>query len=757
MRVSCTARDGSFVSVGLARPPIADLVAEQRLGKQSMRYGLMVSAAIAVMATGAGAQDRVKPVDPATKPPVAAVKPVTETFFGTALTDNYRYMEAQDADTQAWMRAQGAYAADIFASIPARKAYGEKISAFGGGFGFTNGVQEGGDRTFYLERGPGLDAFDLMVRDKDGTVRRLIDVNGLIKSSGEPNAINYFQTSKDGTRVAVGLSTGGSENASLFVYDAATGARVAGPVSRAQFGGPSWTRDGKGIHFLRLQDLPAGAPTTDKYNNTAAVLWNLKDEPTPIAGATVAGGPTIEAIQFPSVVVEPTAPVDFLLVGRGVENEYALLTTPKGSADTGKATWTQMFDSKAGITGFAPLGDDLYLLTHKDAPTFKVLKVKAAAADLSQAQVVVDARPDRVIASIGAASDGLYLIAREGLYGKLYRLDPAGLKEVPLPVKGTVDRLVTDPGRPGAIVSVEGWASPPTTYRYDPTAKAFADLKLGVRPPGYDPAALLVADLKAKSHDGVEVPLSVIAPAGPRKPRPVLLEAYGSYGVPILPGFNPRTAVFAQAGGVSAFCHVRGGGELGDQWRLDGKDAKKPNTWKDFIACAETLIAQGWTTADQLTIRGTSAGGIAVGRAMTARPDLFAGVVSRVPMASAIRAEFQQNGPANIPEFGTIKDEQGFRNLFEMDGYFHVVDGTTYPAVLFTTGMNDPRVDPWQPSKAAARMQAAGSPNPVLLRVEAAGGHGVGSTRGQRDAEEADIHAFVFWRAGLPGWQPVAK
>lgn len=727
-----------------------------------MRLGLTVSAAIAAMATGvlstgALAQERVKPVDPATKPPVAAVKPVTETFFGTALTDNYRYMEALDADTQAWMRAQGAYVADIFASIPARKAYGETLSAFGAGFGFTDSVQEGGDRAFYLERGPGLDAYDLMVRDKDGKVRRLIDINGLIKSSGEPQAINYFQTSKDGTRVAVGLSSGGSENASLFVYDAATGARVAGPVNRAQFGSPSWTRDGKGLVFIRLQDLPAGAPTTEKYNNTSAVLWNLEGEPTPIAGATIATGPKIEPIQFPQVVIEPTAPVDFLLVGRGVENEYALLTAPRGSAETGKATWTQVFGSDAGITGFAPLGEDIYLLTHKDAPTFKVLRVKAGAADLSQAPVAVDARPDRVIASIGAASDGLYLIAREGLYGKLYRLDPAGLKEVPLPVKGTVSQLVTDPARPGAIFSVDGWASPSTTYRYDPTAKAFTDLKLGVRPAGYDPATLLVADLKAKSHDGALVPLSVIAPAGPRKPRPLLLEAYGSYGIPILPGFSPRTPVFVQAGGVTATCHVRGGGELGDQWRLDGKDANKPNTWKDLIACAEILIADGWTTPDQLTIRGTSAGGVAVGRAMTTRPDLFAGVVSRVPMASAIRAEFQQNGPANIPEFGTIKDEQGFRNLYEMDGYFHVVDGTRYPAVLFTTGMNDPRVDPWQPSKAAARMQAAGSPNPVLLRVEAAGGHGVGSTRTQRDAEEADIHAFVFWRAGLPEWQPAAK
>jgi len=722
-----------------------------------MRYQVTAGLLAMLVATSATAQERVKPVDPATKPPAAAVKPVVETFFGTTLTDNYRYMEAMGPETTAWMKAQGAYTDGVFATIPARKAYGETLSAFGGAFGFVGSYQEGGDRGFYLERGPGQDAFDLIVREKDGKVRRLIDINSLNKAGGDPQAINFFQATKDGTKVAVGLSSGGSENASLYIYDTATGARIAGPLTRAQFGAPSWSRDGKGVFIVRLQELPAGAPTTEKYNNTSAVFWNLKDEPTPLAGATAGVGPKVDPIQFPLVVIEPTAPVDFMIIGAGVENEYALLTTPKGSAGAAKATWTPVFDRTAGVTGFAAIGDDLYLLTHKDAPTFKVLKIKATAADLSQAQVVVEGTPGRVITSIGAGADGLYLIATEGVYGKLYRLDDAGLKEVPLPVKGAVNGLITDPAKPGAIVTVDSWAQPPTTYRYDPTAKAFADLKLGVLPASFDPSTLLVADLKAKSHDGVEVPLSVIAPAGPRKPRPLLLEAYGSYGIPITPGFIPRAPVFTGAGGVMAYCHVRGGGELGAQWRLDGKDAKKPNTWKDFIACAETLIAQGWTTADQLTIRGTSAGGVAVGRAMTTRPDLFAGVVSRVPMASAVRAEFQQNGPANIPEFGTIKDEQGFKNLYEMDGYFHVVDGVTYPAVMFTTGMNDPRVDPWQPSKAAARMQAAGSPNPVFLRVDAAGGHGVGSTRSQRDAEEADIHAFVFWRAGLPGWQPVAK
>jgi prolyl oligopeptidase len=236
-----------------------------------------------------------------------------------------------------------------------------------------------------------------------------------------------------------------------------------------------------------------------------------------------------------------------------------------------------------------------------------------------------------------------------------------------------------------------------------------------------------------------------------------VIEAYGSYGLMELPEFSSRVIAFLREGGSHATCHVRGGGELGEAWRLGGKDANKPNTWRDLIACAEDLIARGVTTKDKLFISGGSAGGITVGMALTERPDLFAGVIDSVPAANTIRDEFSANGPPNIPEFGSIETETGFRNLLAMDSYQHVKDGVTYPAVLLMTGLNDPRVEPWEPAKFAARLQASGTPNPVLLRIEVDGGHGVGSTRTQADSRYADIVSFVFWRAGVPGWRPDAQ
>jgi prolyl oligopeptidase len=146
-----------------------------------------------------------------------------------------------------------------------------------------------------------------------------------------------------------------------------------------------------------------------------------------------------------------------------------------------------------------------------------------------------------------------------------------------------------------------------------------------------------------------------------------------------------------------------------------------------------------------------------MGRALTERPDLFAGVIDSVPSANTLRAEFTPNGPPNIPEFGTVKNEQGFKNLLEMDTLQHLKTGTQYPAILITTGLNDPRVAPWEPAKLAAAMQATGTARPVLLRIDENAGHGIGSTRSQNDELYADMYAFVFWRSGLPEWRPDLK
>lgn len=696
----------------------------------------------------------VPPVNPTGAPADLAARPVEESYFGTKLTDRFRFIEAKDPATLEWMRAQSAWTRSVFDSIAPRADYLRRLSALGASFTFVRSVQTGGARLFYLERKAGADAWDLMVKDGSGEPRTLIDTPALIKAAGGvPQAIDYYQTSPDGARVAVGISAGGSEASKLTVIDVASGRTIAGPIDRAQFATPSWLDDGSGVFFLRLQQLPPNAAPTDKYRNSAAWFWTLSEPPVAVAGASTGLGPITDPNKFPGVLVIARSGQAFLLAVNGVQNEVEAWTGPVAEARTGHLSWRPLVVTADDVTGLDASPTTIYLLTHKDAPTFKVLSLPLGGS-LASARTLIAARPDRVIESIHWAKDALYVAAREGLSGKVLRVDPHGkLTELPLPFAGTVDEVATDPLLPGAIVALNGWVHPPAHYRYDPAAGTFAELKIGAGP-AFDSSRYDAVEMSARAADGTEVPLSVITPAGPVQPRPMLLDAYGAYGISTLPEFQPRIVALVEAGGSFAECHVRGGGELGEAWRLGGKDANKPNTWRDFIACAETLIAKGYTTSDRLTIQGTSAGGITVGRAATERPELFAGAVGRVGDLDALRSETMPSGPANIPEFGTVKDPQGFKNLLAMDAYQHVRDDAHYPAFLLTTGLNDPRVEPWEPAKMAARLMQVPGHKPVLLRVEDAAGHGLGTTKSTRDAEDADIAAFVFWRAGVPEWQP---
>lgn len=686
------------------------------------------------------------------QPPAPAAKPVTETLYGQTVVDPYRYMEQLGPETLDWMRAQGRFTRAFFDSMPGRAKLGQDIAAFTASIVPVNAYQSFGGRDFYEERTPGSDNLDLMVKQPDGRVIKLVDVAALRAShGGAPYAINYFQASPDGAKVAVGVSEGGSEDAVLTVYDAETGRMIGRTLDRAQFGPPSWTGDSRGLFLNRLQ------VTTDrqaKYLNSKAEYWDLQGESRPLVGAGLPGPVRVDPVQFPFITLAPGSPWAIAMISNGVQNEQEAWIAPAAEAGRADASWRKLVDRSDDVTAIVAQGNDLFLLSHKDAPTFKVLRLKAGR-PISEAETLLPARPDRLVESIAAASDGLYVLVREGVYSHLLRIPAEGgpAQEVPLPTKGSIGDVFTDPRAPGVVFTLDSWATPPTHLRYQPQTGRLTDLHLG-KPPAFDPNGYVVMDLKAVARDGTEVPLSYVESKSPTRPGIVLLEAYGAYGISSFPSFASRPAFLLQQGAALATCHVRGGGELGERWRLGGKDADKPNTWRDLIACGEALVAGGYATNKTLFIMGGSAGGITMGRAMEERPDLFAGVFDLVPCANPLRMEFSPNGPPNIPEFGSVKTEEGFRNLKAMDSYQHVEDGKRYPPVMITTGLNDPRVDPWQPAKLAARLLASGDPSPVLLRVDETAGHGIGSTKTQNDELFADILSFIFWQEGREGFQP---
>lgn len=709
---------------------------------------LMVTAATLAFAVApAGAEQ-------ATQPPAPTAKPVTETLWGQKVTDDYRYMEKLGPDTIDWMKAQGRYTRKLFDSIPGRAALGKRVSDFSGSFGFIQSYARYGGRTFYEERQPGADSFDVMVRDDKGT-RKIVDIAAIMQEhGGKPYAVNYLLPSPDGSKVAVGISEGGSENADLYVYDAADGRLIAGPIPRAQLGATGWMPDAGTLLFNQLKALKPDDPAAQKYQGSKAYAWDLKSAPVAVAGPGIGKHARIPSSRFPAVAISPGADQALLLSINGVQNEIKAWTAPVSEAASPDAPWKPLVERADDVTSFAMRSDEIFLLSHKDAPTFKVLALKAGD-PLAEAQVLVPADPQRVIEGMHAASDGLYVLALNGAYSELLRVPTGGnrIERIALPQKGHVAEAFADGREPGIEIYLSSWVLPPTAYDYAPDKGGFTELKIGTRG-DIDPSDYTVSDLESKSHDGAMVPLSLIQPKGADGSQLTVIEAYGSYGITNLANFSSRRATMMKEGITYAICHVRGSSIKGHGWYLAGKDANKHNTWQDLVACGRDLVRRKVTSPDKLFIWGGSAGGITVGRAMETAPDLFAGVIDVVPSANPLREELEPGGPENVPEFGTVKTEQGFKNLYAMDSIANLEEGKNYPAILISTGLNDPRVAPWGPAKFAAAMMALKGSAPVLLRVDAEAGHGIGSTRSQTDALIADWIAFAKWQAGLDDWQP---
>ena len=299
------------------------------------------------------------------KPAPAPVVPVVESLFGRQITDNYRYMEALDPATIGWMKSQGAYTRSLLDSIKPLGQLKQDTAKFSASFGLIQGYVHFGTRGFYEERAPGSDNFDLMVSDRAG-IRKIVDVAALrAANGGKPFAINYFLASPDGNKVAVGISEGGSEDASITVYDAARGARIGGPIDRAQFGATSWSDDSKLLYFIRLQKTAANAPASDKYLNATADAWDLKSEPVAILGASLGHGPAFTAVESPAIAISVGAPMAAALSINGVQNELAMWLAPAARVSDPKVTWTKFLTREDEVTGTDMRGGEIFLLSDR--------------------------------------------------------------------------------------------------------------------------------------------------------------------------------------------------------------------------------------------------------------------------------------------------------------------------------------------------------------------------------------------------------
>jgi len=691
--------------------------------------------------------------------PVAKTVPVVDEYFGTKVTDPYRWMEeSKDPEFQAYLKAQDDRTRAALKAIPGREALIARIGALEETIISSSGVVRRHGQLFYQKISPGSNLPKLYVRN--GTDERVLLDPQALSEGTHHQAISFVSVSNDGSHVAVGLSGGGSENAVMHFLDTATGKELAETIDRARFGVTSWREDGKALYYRRMQLLGPDSPRTAKYQNIRTYLHVLGTDPaTDVAvfGIGTSAGVAITPDDFATAFVTQGSDYAVGLVVHGVQNEIDIYTAQRADLDGGKAAWTKVCDASAGVTNLTVHGNQLYLQTHKDALRFKVVVTDAGHPDVAHARLVVPPS-DRVIEDINAARDAVYVQSLEDGLGRVTRIDWDGkTTEVALPINGTIASMETEYDGDGFIAQIQGWTVSPLWYSYDPAAAVLSDTKLDP-PSSVDYSSVTSEEVKVRATDGTMIPLSIIHRKDLKKDgsNPTLLYAYGSYGINSNPSYSAIRMAWFERGGTYAIAHVRGGGEYGEEWHLAGKDANKVNTITDYIDCAKWLIANGYTSAGKLGGRGGSAGGITMGGAITRAPELFAAILDEIPVSDQLRIETTPNGPPNVPEFGSVKTAEGFRNLYATSAVHHVKPGVKYPAVMLTTGANDPRVDPWQAAKMAATLQAdTVGTAPILLRVDYEGGHGlIGATKSQAAVLAADEYSFLLWNMGVEGFQP---
>lgn len=682
------------------------------------------------------------------RPPMAAVREVRDTYFGREIIDPYRWMESDSEEYSTWMKSQADFTRRTIDDLHTRESWLDRLMALDNASARVRGVWQRGTLLFSMETEPGQDAYCLYVRDNPSAEkRRLIDPREFIEP-GKTAAIDYWVPSPNGSHVAFGLSKSGSEMAVLSVMDTKTGKLLTDSIDRARYASISWM-DEKSFFYKRDRKLPPDAPATERFTKARVmrhVLGNDPEKDVAVFGADVNEKIEIGEEAFPRVYVEANCPYAIASLVHGVQPDLSVYIAPKNSVKDAKTPWKKIISPSDKVADLDIHGKFLYALTNQQAAKGKVIRIDLDKRDLTKAETVVP-ETSAIVTRIGASKDALYVRKLDAGMGKLFRVpfQTHAPEPVDLGIDGTVSAFSTNAENTEAMVRIESWTASPILFSVIPAKKKIE--KTNIIPPS--PITfenVVTSEVMAKSADGTMVPLSILHRRDVPKngKSPTYLNGYAAYGNVYGPFFDPMSLAWLEKGYIMAYCHARGGGEFGEDWHHGGKLATKQNTILDFIACAEYLVREKYTSPPQLAGQGTSAGGILIGGAIVRRPDLFGAAIIRVGMVNALRFEQIPIGPFNTGEFGSVKTKDGFDMLWNIDAYHAVTKGTAYPAVLLTTGITDPRVSPWQMAKMTARLQAAtSSKKPILLRVDFASGHGVGTTKTQYAEETADTYAFL--------------
>ena len=691
--------------------------------------------------------------------PVTKTVDASDTYWGVTYKDPYRWLEnIKEPIVTNWFKQQADLTNSIMNKVSGRDELIEewkKLDKVQPPVYYFPSLENG--RAFYQKRMPGEKVSKVYYREgMNGKEQLLFDPLSYIP--GKTLSVQQVLPSYDGKKLIIAYAEKGGEVSTIKIMNVDTRKFLRDSIYPS-VGAGGWTFDDKSIIYGWLKSADNTDPTARLNTKTKVhTLGNeIKNDVDFFSNES-----------YPSLKIDPAVyPYAFLnrdsrnyiFSGEGtVQREMKMYYAPIAQFGSGKVQWKVLCTPEDKLVrGMEVIGDKVFAITYKDAKNYKLIETNLKNPDWVNARTVA-AEKTQTLESITHSKDFLLLTYSDGINDHLYKYNFKDEKttEIKLPFTGSTHIGCTDTKTNNCLIAITSWNRPYTEYIYDARTDKFSPSTFN-KPKVYPDAYknLIVEETEVKGHDGVMIPLSIIYKKGLKKDgsNVCLMDSYGAYGFSMSTYFNVMENSLAVKGVIIAIPHVRGGSEKGQEWYMAGYKTTKPNTWKDFISCAEYLIANGYTSPNKLAGTGTSAGGILISRSITERPDLFAAAICNVGCANAMRLEFSANGPANIPEFGTLKDSVECKALYEMDGMQHVVHNTKYPAVICVGGWNDPRVIAWEPGKFAAALQnASTSGKPVLMKVNYDNGHFT-EDKEVTFANFADQFAFVLWQCGHPDFK----
>ena len=662
---------------------------------------------------------------------------VVETLFGEAVADPYRWLEDDvrtSADVADWVEQQNAVTRTYLAGLPARAWFGQRVEELFNFARFSTPYQRGG-RYFYTFNSGLQNQSPLYVRDSlEGPGRLLIDPNSWADDGA--TALDSWEPSPDGSKLLYCVQDGGSDWRILRVLDAATGAPLVDEVRWAKFTALAWV-DEEGFLYSRFPQ-PAEGEDFQALNYNQAVYFHRL-------------GTSQDADEL--VYATPGDPEVGHSAGVTSDGRWAIVTSHKGTDARYEvrvidlaARASKGWATRDLVTGFDhawsvidAIGGRLFVTTNAEAPLYRVLAMDLDAVTPAWTELVPQG--EQPIDGAAIVGDKLVLTYLHNASSavRLFTLDGIADGELELGGIGSVGGFSGEPGNPEAFTSFTSF------YRLD---LATGERSIFAAPElAFDPERFVVEQHFYPSKDGTRVPLFlmrrrdlVVSGAA----LPTLLYGYGGFDISITPGFSASRLAWVEAGGAYVVANIRGGGEYGKAWHDGGRLANKQNTFDDFIAAGEYLIAQGIARADALAVQGGSNGGLLVGAVVNQRPDLFAAGNAAVGVMDMLRFDRWTAGRYWVDDYGYPDREQDFRTLRTYSPLHNIAQGTAYPAMLVTTADTDDRVVPGHSFKYAAALQSADlGERPQLIRIETRAGHGSGKPTDKAIAEAADVMGFL--------------